>query len=858
MRGWPTTFFAIQQATSDLVAWLVLAVIFAVGGIFVVNMFPAIFIFALKQGDERDRKIFWLELFPGDKKNVSEFELMVWANANESYLLQADAGRNQDGFLTILYNGIMALVYMVIPRPKAKKEFIDPELLDEEYLPRKKIFCIPRCSRCPKLRSIVMDDQSAFNQFIIAVILMNIFVLSADTYRTPADGRVVIQTLNSIFTVIFAAEVVIKIIVMGPCLYFDNGFNMMDFSLVALSLPSFFIRNFHFINSFRVLRILRLLRLLRLARMVRVIKTIYDADTSEIIEYILPSKLFAIIMDFSTPATNVLLYIFILCFVFAILGMELLYPYRKPQIDVDPIMTHFLETPGAAHISDLELQWGGKYLHQMNFDCFGNGYVTAFNLVNYNNWYLLMVDTIRRGTSACFIYYFVFLVLASFIPISTLLAAVTSIMEQNAHSLLKEKAEKNKMSVERVGGISLLAQVRTVFRLLQKNTMELNKDSVSAASKPVTRPAINDVYEPPAPGSIIREFITNRQKYPLYLFSPRGNWRKLCVYLQSDIFFQIAVTVSTVETVVSTVTNQSETLLPAYYWNLANYIATIVFLVEMGVKWVCYGLFMENGYFKDPMSYIDFTVNFAMTYALTPAGATLGSGIKILRIARLIKIPNAIKFLVKSRALKGLLVAIEASSYSIGSVTVVVSIMSIFFSVVGINLFSSHYGHCSNSAFPGGMHRNHWSDDFPHGCNYQTATGEPIHWINATLDSYDDIFTATKATFRVMGNNEFQGIMYDTLNAIGQPGYQPVPFHNRSAFLFFLVLSIVALTFSVLTVAIVYYHYVLTVTTAGRKSIFGENAAFWVSYEVSLCCTSTFFFKTKMSVNFELFQLLKG
>ena len=79
--------------------------------------------------------------------------------------------------------------------------------------------------------------NSYFDAFIILIIIANTFTLSLDKY--PSWDKWILDTLsvfNLIFTSIFTAEVVLKLIGMGTRMYFNDNFNRFDFLIVVISL----------------------------------------------------------------------------------------------------------------------------------------------------------------------------------------------------------------------------------------------------------------------------------------------------------------------------------------------------------------------------------------------------------------------------------------------------------------------------------------------------------------------------------------------------------------------------------------------------------------------------------------------
>ena len=85
--------------------------------------------------------------------------------------------------------------------------------------------CQPKCRAVPALKTLFTLETSPLANFINIIIILNVLCLAADADSTPQEGRDVIAILNLLFTAIFMAEVVIKISILGPCLYFNSGFN---------------------------------------------------------------------------------------------------------------------------------------------------------------------------------------------------------------------------------------------------------------------------------------------------------------------------------------------------------------------------------------------------------------------------------------------------------------------------------------------------------------------------------------------------------------------------------------------------------------------------------------------------------
>jgi hypothetical protein len=61
------------------------------------------------------------------------------------------------------------------------------------------------------------------------IIVLNILTLAVDAASTPDYIRQIVTNINFAFICIFIVEVIMKILLLGPCLYLDNPFNLLDF-----------------------------------------------------------------------------------------------------------------------------------------------------------------------------------------------------------------------------------------------------------------------------------------------------------------------------------------------------------------------------------------------------------------------------------------------------------------------------------------------------------------------------------------------------------------------------------------------------------------------------------------------------
>jgi len=112
-------------------------------------------------------------------------------------------------------------------------------------------------------KTLVSDWK--FETFIQIVIAINSLTLGAEFYGMPDWWTNVLNWTNLIFTVIFTAELLLKIVGLGFMEYIGDGFNQFDFIVVIFSLMEYLDisdagSTVSVIRTFRILRVLKLMK----------------------------------------------------------------------------------------------------------------------------------------------------------------------------------------------------------------------------------------------------------------------------------------------------------------------------------------------------------------------------------------------------------------------------------------------------------------------------------------------------------------------------------------------------------------------------------------------------------------------
>ncbi|XP_061464565.1 sodium channel protein type 2 subunit alpha-like [Rhineura floridana] len=154
---------------------------------------------------------------------------------------------------------------------------------------------------------IVMDPFADLG--ITICIVINTLFMSMEHYPIEETFNSVLKNGNLIFTGIFTAEMVLKIIAMDPYYYFQEGWNIFDSIIVSLSLMELSLQS---IEGLSVLRSFRLLRVFKLAK-----------------SWPTLNMLIKIIGNSVGALGNLTLVLAIIVFIFAVVGMQLFGKYYE-------------------------------------------------------------------------------------------------------------------------------------------------------------------------------------------------------------------------------------------------------------------------------------------------------------------------------------------------------------------------------------------------------------------------------------------------------------------------------------------------------------------------------------------------
>nr|XP_061810211.1 sodium channel protein type 4 subunit alpha-like [Nerophis lumbriciformis] len=162
--------------------------------------------------------------------------------------------------------------------------------------------CSPWWLRVKRLVKLMVMDPFLDLAITVCIVLNTLF-MAMEHYPMTDDFNGMLTVGNLVFSGIFTAEMLLKIIALDPYYYFQTGWNIFDSIIVCLSLMELGLSD---VEGLSVLRSFRLLRVFKLARSWPTLNT-----------------LIKIIGNSMGALGNLTLVLAIIVFIFAVVGMQL-------------------------------------------------------------------------------------------------------------------------------------------------------------------------------------------------------------------------------------------------------------------------------------------------------------------------------------------------------------------------------------------------------------------------------------------------------------------------------------------------------------------------------------------------------
>nr|XP_047917291.1 sodium channel protein type 2 subunit alpha-like isoform X3 [Anser cygnoides] len=251
---------------------------------------------------------------------------------------------------------------------------------------------------------IVMDPL--VDLAITVCIILNTLFMAMEHYPMTEAFNNTLKIGNQVFTGIFAAEMVLKIIAMDPFYYFQVGWNIFDSFIVTLSLVELFLSN---VDGLSVLRSFRLLRVFKLAK-----------------SWPTLNMLIKIIGNSVGALGNLTLVLAIIVFIFAVVGMQLFGKNYKEcvcKISTDCILPRW-------HMND-----------------FFHSFLIVFRVL-CGEWIETMWDCMQvAGQPMCLTVFMMVMVIGNLVVLNLFLALLLSSFSSDSLSPTEDDNEMNNLQI---------------------------------------------------------------------------------------------------------------------------------------------------------------------------------------------------------------------------------------------------------------------------------------------------------------------------------------------------------------------------------------------------------------------------
>ncbi|XP_059479446.1 sodium channel protein para isoform X5 [Neocloeon triangulifer] len=268
------------------------------------------------------------------------------------------------------------------------------------------VFCVWDCC-WPWLKLTEFVNFIVFDPFvelfITLCIVVNTLFMALDHHDMDKNMEKALKSGNYFFTATFAIEATMKLIAMSPKYYFQEGWNIFDFIIVALSLLELGLEG---VQGLSVLRSFRLLRVFKLAKSWPTLNLLIS------------------IMGRTVGALGNLTFVLcIIIFIFAVMGMQL---FGKNYVD------------NVSRFPDGDLpRW--------NFTDFMHSFMIVFRVL-CGEWIESMWDCMHVGDWSCIPFFLATVVIGNLVVLNLFLALLLSNFGSSNLSAPTADNETNKIA----------------------------------------------------------------------------------------------------------------------------------------------------------------------------------------------------------------------------------------------------------------------------------------------------------------------------------------------------------------------------------------------------------------------------
>ncbi|CAG9864964.1 unnamed protein product [Phyllotreta striolata] len=476
--------------------------------------------------------------------------------------------------------------------------------------------------------------QNGFDNVILIFIALNCITLAMERPNIPPDSpeKLFLQSCNYVFSIVFATEMFVKVVDSGLCYgpnaYFTSGWNIMDGSLVIISVVDIIM----FLINDTTSRIFGILRVFRLLRSLRPLRVINRAPGLKLVVQTLLSSL--------RPIGNIVLICCTFFIIFGILGVQL---FKGTFFYCTGENLTGIETRQDCEARGVGYQWKNQ---KYNFDDLVQALMSLFVLSSRDGWVNIMytgLDAVgvdkqpKVNYSEWRLLYFIsFILLVGFFVLNMFVGVVV----ENFHRCREEQEKEEKI------------------RKAAKRQLQLEK----------RRRKMNEL--------------------PYYIdYAP---WRLDIHKIVTSKYFDLAIALVIGLNVITMATECYQ--MPNYWeyaLRIFNYFFTAVFILESTMKLIALGVKM---YIKDRWNLLDVAIvllsvvgivieEIVQDLKIIPINPT------IIRVLRVMRIARVLKLLKMAKGIRALLDTVMQALPQVGNLGLLFFLLFFIFAALGVELF---------------------------------------------------------------------------------------------------------------------------------------------------------------------------
>ncbi|CAH3140850.1 unnamed protein product [Porites lobata] len=627
--------------------------------------------------------------------------------------------------------------------------------------------CESCLGRIPFVKSLrkrmrTVAECAAFDAVIIGVIMLNTIVLALYHHGIEKKFEKVLDLCNMVFTIIFVAEMIWKVIAFGPVGYVKSRWNILDAFIVIASVAGYLTESG---GSFSIFRSLRLFRVLNLAQSWKTMAKLVTAITKSV-----------------GPVGNITLILGVIIYIFAVVGIKVF---------------------GDAYTTD---KFGTDGVPRWNFNNFWHAFMMMFRVL-CGEWIEPLWDCMRATNPMAILFFLPAFVIGNFIVLNLFIALLLSAFdtEDDDNNLDEDEGNNSRLKklIKRFTKTKktrlFVATFKERYKLYEVQLLESN---LAAHGTPLRKPyrggsvrtsgsfqegrgeIVSTVSQSPKgiPPKYIVEVddclpeccmlpVFSRQHFKWLKF--RCSIRCLVEHKYLEWFILFTVMFSSFVLVFEDIHLPERPLLEKAL-GILNYFFAAVFSLEFLLKVIGLGVVK---YFSSVWNCLD-----AFIVAISLACLSDNKQLSVFRSLRTLRALRPLRAISRMEGMKVVINALFAAIPGIGNVLVVSLLFWLIFSILGVQLFSGKFQSCVDNdgkRLPASLVPNKTEClRFP----------EKYTWRNSDVN-FDNVLNGFLTLFQVATFEGWIDIMHMAVDST-KVDQQPVDDNNMIAYIYFVAFII--------------------------------------------------------------------